>query len=122
MPLLKSPASVPAIGMSSKTILLTYQESRKKVVLPPEKSSDLTYLESTFRKLFHYEKQVNLVISFQRFDPDFGEFVDLEEGEWLHHLDKLNVVVTSTLVTPPTVSLCTAIIIHNIVRSINIIN
>ena len=91
--------------MSSKTILLTYQENRKKVVIPPaEKDSELAYLESTFQKLFHFEKQVNLAISFQRFDRDFEEFVDLEESEELHHLEKLNVVVTPALITPPAVS------------------
>ena len=88
----------------SKTVLLKYQENRKKVVIPVEKDvSDLVYLETAFRQLFHFEKQVNLVISFQRLDPEFDEFVDLEPGEELSHLEKLN-VVTPVLVTPPAVS------------------
>ena len=56
------------------------------------------------RKLFNFEKQVNLIISFQRFDSDFDEFVDLEDGDELRHLETLNVVVTAVLVTPPQVS------------------
>lgn len=89
----------------SKTVLLTYQESKKKVVIPHDKpGSDLDYLEITFRNLFHFEKQVRLFISFQRFDQDFGELVDLEQSDEINHKDKLNVVVSSTLVTPTSVS------------------
>ena len=91
--------------MESKTVLLKYQKSRKKVVIPVEKqTSELVYLEAAFRKLFNFEKQVNLIISFQRFDSDFDEFVDLEDGDELRHLETLNVVVTAVLVTPPQVS------------------
>ena len=86
-------------------MLLKYQENRKKVLIPKEKAmSDMQFLESSFRALFKFQDQVNLVISFQRFDQTFNEFVDLEEDEELHDLEKLNVVVTPVLVTPPAVS------------------
>ena len=87
--------------MDSKTVLLVYQENRKKVLIPKEKAtSDLKFLESSFRTLFKFEKQVNLVISFQRFDKAFNEFVDLDDDEELRDLEKLSVVVTPVLVTP----------------------
>ena len=92
--------------MESKTILLKYQDNRKKIPIPTEKSiGDLEFLESSFRTLFKFQNQVNLAISFQRFDQAFDEFVDLEEDEELDDLEKLNVVVTPVLVTPPAVSI-----------------
>ena len=91
--------------MEYKTILLKYQENRKKIYIPKEKAvSDLEFLEESFRELFKFQNQVNLAISFQRFDEAFVEFVDLDPEEELLHLEKLNVVVTPILVTPPVVS------------------
>ena len=87
--------------MDSKTVLLVYQDNRKKVSIPKEKAtSDLKFLESSSRMLFKFQDQVNLVISFQRFDKAFNEFVDLDDDEELHDLEKLNVVVTPILITP----------------------
>ena len=42
---------------------------------------------------------MNLAISFQRYDRDFNELVDLEDGDEVTHLEKRNVVVTPVLVT-----------------------
>ena len=78
--------------------------SIKKVVISAEEgTNELAFLESVFRKLLNFE-QVNVAISFQRYDPDFEEFVDLEEDDELRNLEKLNVVVTPVLVIPPEVS------------------
>ena len=46
---------------------------------------------------------MNLDISFQGYDKAFGELVDLEDGEELEDLEKLTVIVTPILVTPPAV-------------------
>lgn len=74
------------------------------MVIPAEKkTSDLSFLELSFRQVFNFEKQVNLAISFQRYDRDFDELVDLEDSDEVTHLEKLNVVVTPVLVTPPAV-------------------
>lgn len=73
-------------------------------MIPAEKeTSDLSFLELSFRQVFNFEKQVNLAISFQRHDPDFDELVDQEDGDEVIHLEKLNVVATPVLVTPPSV-------------------
>ena len=91
--------------MAFKTVLLRFKENRKKVVIPEAKpTSDLQFLESSFRKLFKFEQQINLAISFQRFDETFDELVDLEEGDLVQNREKLNVVVTPILITPPAVS------------------
>lgn len=82
-----------------------YQESKKKVVIPKEKAtSDIEFLQASFRALFKFQNQVNLDIAFQRFDQAFCEYVDLEDDEELHDREKLKVVVTPLLVTPPAVS------------------
>ena len=50
-----------SLAMGSKTVLLKYQEHRKKVVIPAEKeTSDLAFLELSFRQFINFEKQVNL--------------------------------------------------------------
>ena len=73
------------------------------MLIPAEKeTSDLAFLESCFREAFNIEKQVTAV-SFQRFDSEFDELVDLEHGDDVIHLEKLNVVVTPVLFTPQTV-------------------
>lgn len=90
--------------MAHKTILLKYLEIREEVVVPKEKSTtDLAFLESSFHSLFKFQEQVNLQITFQRFDG-FCELVDLDEGNELNDMEKLNVIVTPVLVTPPAVS------------------
>ena len=85
--------------MAFKTVLLRFKENRKKVVIPEAKPTrDLQFLESSFRKLFKFEQQINLAISFQRFDETFDELVDLEEGDLVENREKLNVVVTPILI------------------------
>ena len=73
--------------MASKTVLLKYLEHKRKVLIPAEKeASDLAFLESSFREALNYEK-----------------LVDLEHGDHVIHLGKLNIVVTPVLDTPQTV-------------------
>ena len=50
------------------------------------------------------EKNLQQHHRLQRFDAAFKEFVDLDADEELLDLEKLNVVVTPILVTPPAVS------------------
>ena len=89
--------------MASKTILLKYQESGKKVVIPAETTNDLDFLESSFRSLYQCElKESNVAITFQRYDEAFDEFIDLETDEEVHHLDKINVIATPTVATSTT--------------------
>ena len=41
-------------------------------------------------------------VSFQHFDSEFDELVDLEHCDDVIHLEKLNVVITPVLFTPQT--------------------
>ena len=100
-------SSILAVGfeMEFKTVLLRYQQSREKVLIPKQKEgTDIQFLELSFRMLFKFDNQVNLQILFQRFDPAFDDFFDLDERDEIRDLEKLKVVVTPVLTTPPAVS------------------
>ena len=55
-----------------------------------------------FRKEFKFHSNVSLNVTFQRFDSDWGEYVDLDEDCTLVHKDKLKAVVSPLLTTPST--------------------
>ena len=83
---------------NDKTVLLSYLENNKKVVIPANSSkSDLEYLRDIFLTSFKFESNVQLDITFQRFDSDFQEFVDMEDSDEVCHKDKLKAVVTPIL-------------------------
>ena len=85
-----------------RAILLLYCDRSKIIKIPdynPE--NHLTYLEREFRKLFLFEGNVAIHVSFQKFCPKWEEYVELDEDEVLDPKDKLKVVVTSRIVTPP---------------------
>ena len=60
--------------------------------------SDVAFVTQEFQKEFSFESNVNIIVKFQRFDPEWGEYVDLEPDSDLNHKDKIIAVVT---VTPP---------------------
>ena len=66
--------------------------------------SDVSFLELEFRKKFAFEAHVNLVVTFQRFDPEWNETVDLDEAAVINNKDKLTALVTPILVIPPVTS------------------
>lgn len=57
-------------------------------------------LTKSFRTEFKFEANVNVVVTFQRFDPDWDEMIDLENESVINDKDKLIAVVTPLLVTP----------------------
>ena len=66
--------------------------------------SDVSFLDLEFRKEFAVEANVNLVVTFQRFDPQWNETVDLDEAAVINNKDKLTALVTPILVTPTVTS------------------
>ena len=87
--------------MATKSVLVSFMERKKIVKIDVEKQmSDVEFLSQEFRKEFCFESNVNVVVTFQRFDPEWGEYVDLEPDSVLNHKDKLLAVVTPILVTP----------------------
>ena len=83
---------------SDKTVLLSYLEKNKKVTIPANApKSDLEYLRDIFLTSFKFESNVLLDVTFQKFDGEWNEFIDLEDGDKVCHKDKLKAVVTPIL-------------------------
>lgn len=86
----------------SKSVLVSYLERNKKIEIPDSKSrrlSDVQYIESVFKSVFSFDRNVKLCITLQRFDTEWNEFVDLEVGDEINHKDKLKAVVSPLLNT-----------------------
>lgn len=82
----------------SKVVLISYLERNKKVTIPGESTvGDLEYLREEFLKNFNFDRNVKLQITFQQFDPEWNEYVDLEDDAVVCNKDKLKVVVTPCL-------------------------
>ena len=86
----------------TKSVLVTYLERNKILKIPvSSKTDELKFLEKEFRNEFKFESNVNLLITFQHFDGEWDEYVDLDEDCALAHKDKLKAVVSPMLITPP---------------------
>ena len=77
------------------------QHTDRKKIDSGRQMSDVAFVTQAFRKEFAFESNVNVVVTFQRFDPEWGEHIDLDPDSELQHKDKLVAVVTPILVTPP---------------------
>jgi hypothetical protein len=87
----------------TKSVLVTYLERNKVLkIADSNDSSDVKRLEGEFRKEFKFDSNVRLIITFQRYDRDWEEFVDLDDECTLLNKDKLKAVVTPLLATPTT--------------------
>ncbi len=89
-------AVTEAAVMEGKSVLVSFQERNK--VLKLFEDGDLKVLEKEFRKAFKLDSEASLV-TFQRYDTDWGEYVDLDDECTLQHKDKVKAVVSS-VVTP----------------------
>ena len=56
--------------------------------------------------MFVYGKNVNVQITFQKFDDDWNEYVDLEKTTDMYHKDKVKAVVTPLLADISSNSTC----------------
>ena len=82
--------------MMSKVVLLGYLERKKRIAIAEKRTeNELEYLKEEFLKSFNLQSTVKPhQITFQRFDPEWDEYVDVEEGDVLVNKDKLKVVVS----------------------------
>ena len=77
--------------------------------IPEEKmESDLMFLDKSFRRLFSYSNNVSISVSFQRFDDDWDEYIELCEEDVIQHKDKLKAIVIPAMKTPTNTSCTTA--------------
>ena len=66
----------------SRKVLLSHLDRNKPVALPPApEGGDICFLTKKFLESFDYAKNVRLTITFQRFDSEWKEYVDLDKDE-----------------------------------------
>ena len=84
--------------MDRKSVLVSYGERNKVVSIPQSTGkSDLEFLSKEFKTVFSFGDNVNLLLTFQKFDSEWGEYLDLENNSTLFHKDKVNAIVTPIL-------------------------
>ena len=66
----------------TKSVLVSYLDR-------PSGLDDLQFLESEFKTSFSFQKNVRLCVTFQRYDKDWEEYVDLEPTDIIENKDKL---------------------------------
>ena len=87
--------------MTTKSVLLSYLERNKVITIPVVKEgSDVQFIRSRFIQLFSFEKNVGLCLSFQKFDDEWQEYVELDDTEDVKNKEKIKVVVMPVLGTP----------------------
>ena len=83
----------------AKVVLVLYLERTKKISIPEHKSEgDVEYLRKEFLKKVYPEKNVepqSAQITFQHFDPEWEEYVDLEDDAVVPNNAKLKAIVTT---------------------------
>ena len=81
---------------------------RNKIIKVPliKDKTDLAYVRDEFIKVFTFEKNVGLCLSFQRYDSEWEDFVEIDDTEELKDKEKIKVVVIPVLSTPATSDGC----------------
>lgn len=80
-----------------KSVLVSYLGRNKVFILPASSSDDLACLKKKFLKEFKFQSNVHLEATFERYDKDWDDYVELEKGCTLRDKEKVKAVVTSTL-------------------------
>ena len=86
---------------AGKQVLVSFMDRRKVLKIPSNlEMSDVSFLTKEFQKEFSYDGNVNVIVTFQRYDPEWDKTVDLDPECLIKDKDKLTAVVTPVLVTP----------------------
>lgn len=85
--------------MEYKSVLVSYLGRNKVFKIPTAEPSDVAFLSTAFKTEFNFQSNVRLKITFERFDQEWEDFVEVEKNCVLQHKEKLKAVVTSTLAT-----------------------
>ncbi len=80
----------------SRIVLLSYLERNKPVTIP-EGTKHIQFLRQEFLRNFKYSKNVRLGITFQRFDREWEDYIDLDDDATVENKDKLKVIVSPSL-------------------------
>ena len=91
----------PLIPPKSATAFRTWREIRRYQSIPEHKSEgDVEHLKKEFLKKLYSKKNVkpqSAQITFQHFDPEWEEYVDLEDDAVVPNNRKLKAIVTPHL-------------------------
>ena len=76
-----------------KAVLVSYMDRNKVLKIPLNDSTkpDVRYLEEEFRREF--QMRSNMCITFQKYDLEWEEYVDIEEFDVVQNKEKLKAVV-----------------------------
>ena len=86
--------------MSYERLLLSHRKRNKVVVVPVDKTeSDLSYRRKEFMKAFNYANNTSIDVTFQKYDPNWENYVDLSNDRILGAKEKLKAVITPQIVT-----------------------
>ena len=94
------------MSIAKKSVLVSYQQRNKVIQIPETKQeSDIEFLTKEFKRAFALGEAVD-IITFQMFDKEWDEYVDLDDNSPIRDKDKVKVVLTSAVVeeTPSTSS------------------
>ena len=83
--------------MADKVVLVQYLDRNKIPRLKEE--TDIEFLQFEFCISFNLSKNVSIVISFQWYDPEWEEYVEIENYEDVKDKEMLKVVVAQCLHT-----------------------
>ncbi len=68
------------VKAEAKSVLVSHLQRNKVLKVPAtNERGDLKFLEEVFRKEFQFDSNVSLVITFQHFDRDWEQYVDLDD-------------------------------------------
>lgn len=103
--------------MEKKSVLVTYRQHNKVLCVESlDGEGDVQILEDEFRKEFKLEPATDLSITFQRFDTDWKEFINLDSSSTLYHKDKLMAFTTSLEVRIHWDKVCMHVVFHLILQ------
>lgn len=85
----------------SKTVLVSYLESHKLIVIPADRreTSDLHYLQRCCLERFNFSvgSNVRIIVTLQKYDSDWDSYIDLDENYVADNRDKLKLIVSPAL-------------------------
>ena len=79
-------------------VLVSYLERKQVFKVPNTIEDDILYLKSEVLKGFTFGTNVNLEVTFQKYDKEWEDFVDVPEDYRVAEKDRLKAVVTPSLI------------------------
>ena len=72
---------VPHVIYPCSQVIYSYLpfHRNKPVVLPEKTGEDIEFLKRKFLECFNYTHNVRIAVTFQRFDAEWEEYIDLED-------------------------------------------